>query len=116
MLNVIFMRENGLMIRLMGMESICTWTVLLIKDSGTKINNMVRELKRGLMDLNTKAIIWLAKNMVKELLDGEMDLSIVDSFSTIILRDMANTIGLISANSLVSGKITRWKEEGYLHG
>jgi hypothetical protein len=49
MLNVIFMKEIGRMIKLMDMVNICIWMELLIKVNGNLISNMVKELKLGQM-------------------------------------------------------------------
>jgi hypothetical protein len=47
-----------------------------IKVTGLMINNKVKELKLGLMDLNTKAFIFKVKNTETENSNGLMEVSI----------------------------------------
>lgn len=47
MLKVTFMRENGLMIKLMDMAFTLILTEVDMRVNGTKINNMVSELNNG---------------------------------------------------------------------
>lgn len=54
MLKVMFMRESGLKIKLMGMVFTLTLTAVGTKDSGSRINNMVLVLNSGLMEPSTK--------------------------------------------------------------
>jgi len=54
---VIFMKENGKMIKLMERVGIYIVMVHHTKEIGLKINNMVWELKDGQIVLNTKVII-----------------------------------------------------------
>ena len=50
MLNVIFMKVIGWMIKLTDMENICTKMVQLIKANGKMISKMEKVLKLGLME------------------------------------------------------------------
>ena len=64
MLMVIFMKENGLMIKLMDMEYIHIVMGLNILDTGRMIYNMVKEKKIGWMGLIMMGTMYLAKNTV----------------------------------------------------
>ncbi len=64
MLMVIFMRVNGLKIKLMDLEHTHIVMGLNMLDSGRMIYSMEKEKKIGLMEQIMKAIINLAKNMV----------------------------------------------------
>ena len=63
MLNVIFMKVIGWMIKLMDMENICTKMVQLIKANGKMISKMAKVLKLGLMERFMRASILMAKKM-----------------------------------------------------
>ena len=70
-----FMKENGLMIRLMGREFTLTLMELNTLATGRKISKMERVLNHGLIMLAMKEIINKEKNLVMENLNGLMDLS-----------------------------------------
>jgi hypothetical protein len=59
----IFMKEIGLMIKLMVSEHINMQMVQLMSEIGLKINNMVKELKLGQMELAMMEIIKMEKKM-----------------------------------------------------
>jgi hypothetical protein len=59
----IFMKEIGLMIKLMVLEHINMQMVQLMLEIGLKINNMVKELKLGQMELATMETIKMEKKM-----------------------------------------------------
>lgn len=57
------MKEIGLMIKLMVLEHINMQTVQLMLEIGLKINNMVKELKLGQMELVTMETTKMEKKM-----------------------------------------------------
>ena len=57
MLKETFMRELGMKIKLMAMESTPIMVEVDMKDNGLVINNTVMEMKNGLMVQNTLANI-----------------------------------------------------------
>jgi predicted metal-dependent TIM-barrel fold hydrolase len=59
----IFMKEIGLMIKLMVLEHINMQMVQLMLEIGLKISNMVKELKLGQMELATMETIKMEKKM-----------------------------------------------------
>ena len=63
MLMETFMKEIGLMIKLMVLEHINTQTVQLMSEIGLKINNMVKVLKLGQMEL----VMMVTTRMVKKM-------------------------------------------------
>jgi hypothetical protein len=62
MLMVIFMKDSGLMIKLMDMELTSMQMVQLMLVNGLKISSMEKELKSGQMVLSMKAIIKMGRN------------------------------------------------------
>lgn len=69
-----------------------------MKATGLMINNKVKELKHGLMVLNTKETILKEKNMVKEILNGLMEVIILENLIIIILKVMVFIIGQMEEN------------------
>lgn len=62
MLMVIFMKDSGLMIKLMDMELTSMQMEQLMLANGLKISSMEKELKSGQMVLSMKAIIKMGRN------------------------------------------------------
>jgi hypothetical protein len=62
MLMVIFMKDSGSMIKLMGMELTSMQMEQLMLVNGLKISSMEKELKSGQMVLSMKAIIKMGRN------------------------------------------------------
>lgn len=58
--------------------------VLNIRDTGEKINNMVKVKNLGQIQLNMMVITFRARNMVKAFLDGQTEQFTMDNFKTII--------------------------------
>ena len=77
---VMYMKENGLMIKLKVTEYILIWMEHNIKDSGKKISSMAMVKRHGLMEQCTKEIMFLVKSMVLVDLDGLTVPSTKDSF------------------------------------
>lgn len=67
--------ENGLKIKPMGREIICTWMEQNIWESGKKINNMEKVLKVGLMVLFMKDIICKERKKGSVCLNGQISLN-----------------------------------------
>jgi hypothetical protein len=116
MQSVIFMRENGLMIRLKAMVNICTWMVPLTRVSGKMTNNMGRELRHGLMEQFMMAFTKKARKMERAISSGEMGHSTRANSRTTILKDMEFISGMIRENLKVNGKIIKCMEEATLLG
>ena len=66
MLTEMYMRDSGKMIKLMGRVVISMLTELPTSVNGKMINNMVKELRHGLMVPSTRDLILKVKNMEKE--------------------------------------------------
>jgi hypothetical protein len=110
------MKENGLMIKLMALVSTLTWMVLSTLDSGKKISSMVRERRAGLMVQCMKETIFKGRNKVRETSSGQTAQSTLDSSSTIILRALENTDGLMEEDITANGAITRCMAKVYSRG
>ena len=66
MLMAMFMRVNGLTIKLTEKELIHMPTVLITMVIGSTINNMVSEWNRGLMEPSTRVTTSTARRRAKE--------------------------------------------------
>jgi len=62
------------MIRHMGKENICTWTVQSMREIGLMISNMDMEWNSGQMVLNMTESIIRGRSIIKVILIGRMDL------------------------------------------
>lgn len=69
---VMFMKENGLMIKQKDKGHTLIWMVLSIKVNGKLINNMAKVLRHGLMEHNMLEVMLRVRNMEKEGLNGQM--------------------------------------------
>lgn len=98
------------------MESIVILMELSMKVIGKKISNMVRELKLGLMVLNTTVNIFMVKNMGKVDSHGQMAVLILVLSKKIIYKVMELIIGLTEDNLLEHGLIIKWKEAEHFLG
>ncbi len=75
MLMVMYMMENGLMIKLMAMENTLMVTEQHTKETGSMIYNMVKEQNSGMMALDTKDNIKEDKDTEWVFIYGKMDLN-----------------------------------------
>ena len=113
---VMFMMDNGMMIKLMDLEFIAILMELNTKVIGKKINNMVMDLKHGQTEQDMKANTFKAKNMESADLHGLMEVLSTENSLTIIYKERVNTIGLMEENLMDHGWITKWKEVVFSHG
>jgi hypothetical protein len=89
---------------------------LNIKDIGKKTNNMVKELKPGLMAPLTMVFMLKARSTGLESSLGQMVVLMTANLLTTTLRDKEFTIGVINESTMVTGKITRWRAVEFLNG
>jgi hypothetical protein len=93
MLMVMFMKETGLMTKLMVLEYIFMLMVPDMKEIGKTIYNMEEERKLGQMDLFMKEIINKEKSMALEYIVGVMDQDTRENGRKIRLRVMEHILG-----------------------
>jgi len=109
-------KDNGRMIKLMVLEPIHIWMVLNMKVIGLKINNMGKELKLGLMELDMKDNIIWEKNMEVANFIGQTVHYMKVIFTIIIFTAREHMNGLMEENILEIGKIIKWMAKVYLPG
>jgi len=115
-LMVMFMMDNGLMIRLMDSVSTVISTEQNMKVTGKKTSNTEKDLKHGQMELNMKECTFKERRMAKVNSLGLTDQPIMENLLKIILKEEESIIGLTVENTMDNGKITKWKEEAFSHG
>jgi len=116
MLKETFMRELGMKIKLMVMESTLIMVEVVTKVNGLVINNMDTEMKNGLMVQNTQDNIIKASSMEKENSYGQINANMKESSKIIILMVVAYTNGTMIESLKETGKITKWKAKESLLG
>jgi len=116
MLKETFMRELGMKIKLMVMESTLIMVEVDTKVNGLVINNMDTVMKNGLMVQNTQDNIIKASSMEKENSYGQINASMKESSKIIILMVVAYTNGTMIESLKETGKITKWKAKESLLG
>ena len=87
------MKEIGLMIRAMAMESIIILMVQCMRATGETIFSMDLEKKAGPMARFMKESTMLERNMASDFITGMMDLSIMESGMRIRSRDLEHIAG-----------------------
>ena len=108
--------DNGKMIKLMGSASILIQMEPNMKDTGSMINNTVKEKKNGQMVLSTKEIINSVKRTDSESSSGLIDPPMKVTFWTTIFTDTVSINGLMEENSLEIGFAIRCMEKDFLLG
>lgn len=103
MLMVMSMKENGKMIRPMGMENICIQMALNTRVNGKKISNMVRVKKPGQMVLAMKVIMLKERKMALVNLNGLMAPHTKDNFLITTFMEEVSISGLTIDATMVSG-------------
>lgn len=78
---VIFIKDNGKMIFIMGLGNILVKMDIIMKGSGFKAKNKDKEYKNGMMDNHIKASLKTIRKMEGELLDLEMEVIMMDNFT-----------------------------------
>lgn len=94
----IFTKETGKMIRQMDTESIDKKMGLFLKAIGKMINNMVKELKFGVILLSMKEIILMVKNKDMEFLPLTME----------VIMKGSSTITSSITKELISGSMEKF--------
>lgn len=115
-LAVMFIKANGLTIKLKEKVCICILMDQCILENGSMINSTVMVNKNGLTGLNMKEILKMGSNKVTESFFGLIDQLMKDSFILTKLKDMESMFGLTKENMKVFGKIIRCMERVYLPG
>ena len=87
-----------------------------MKDTGSMINNTVKEKKNGQMVLSTKEIINSVKRTDSESSSGLIDLPMKVTFWTTIFTDTVSINGLTEENSLEIGFAIRCMEKDFSLG
>lgn len=100
----------------MEKELTLIWTVLSTKESGERINNMVRELSNGLIKPDTRDSMRTVKNMAKVPSTGQIIQCTRADFLTIIFMEREFTLGLMVDVMKGTGRIIRWTAMVSLHG
>mmetsp|Transcript_115092 Transcript_115092/g.159655 ORF Transcript_115092/g.159655 Transcript_115092/m.159655 type:complete len:204 (+) Transcript_115092:458-1069(+) len=116
MLTETFMRVNGKMTRRMAKDSTFILMVLCIEDLGIRINSMARDLNNGLMAHSLLVFIRMVRNMVRVSLPGQIKVHIMESSSTILLKELAPTSGMMEESLRVTGLLIRWMAKVYSRG
>ena len=116
MLMAMFMKETGLMIKLVDMVLIFTLIMLNMKDNERMINKMEQVRKLGRMELDTMVNTYKARNTVKENSHGQTEALIMENLSKITFKEKESIIGPTVVSMMDSGKIIRWKATVYSHG
>jgi hypothetical protein len=101
------MKENGLVIKLMGLVFTLTWMEQSTLDSGRKTSSTDKEKRVGQMVQCTKETISKERNKDKETSNGQMALYTLASSSTIILRALESTDGLMEEDKPQSFSVTK---------
>ena len=99
-----YMREIGLMIKLMALVYTLTWMELDMKGNGKWINNMERVRRFGQTMPDTKETIIKERSMDKVFSNGQMVLLTRDSLKIIILMELEHINGQMEESSQVNGE------------
>lgn len=110
---VIFMRVSGSTIKLMVKVLIPTLTEPTIMVIGLTISNMVSEWSHGLMVLNMKVTISMARKRVKESLHLLMEAIMKASLNKMKYVDMESTTGQMVSNMMDNGVIIKCTEKEF---
>jgi len=103
MLMVMCMKENGEMIKLMGMADICTQMERCMMEYGRRTNNTEKVEKHGLMELNMKEIMLRERRMEEENSCGQMAQLMMASSKIIISMALAFTFGQTRGDMKANG-------------
>ena len=87
-----------------------------MKETGLKISNMDRVLRRGQMEQNTMECMYTERSTVKVVSHGQTVAHTTDNSKKIISRVMEHIIGLTAVCSLVLGSIIKWKDRARSRG
>ena len=104
MQNLTYTKGIGLTTRLMDMESICMLMDQPSKGTGRRTNKMGKEWRLGLMEPYMKDITRMERRKEWEYSNGQMDLSIKESLKIMILRGKVNICGMMVEYSMGNGK------------
>ena len=116
MLMVMFMKGSGRTIRLMGRDSIHIQMDLDMRESGERTSSMDKELRGGLMEHVIRGNILMERSMERENSYGLITAPTLETFLTIIYRELEFMNGLMEEYSMVIGKIIRCKDMELLPG
>lgn len=81
-----------------------TSMALIMRVSGSKINNMEKGRRCGLMDLGTKVSMNAGKSMGRENLFGQINLNTLESSIIIAFMGRDCTLGLIKGGMMENGR------------
>jgi hypothetical protein len=104
---VMFFKEIGSTIRLMGMEIIITLKVQLIKEAGMKISRREKGEKNGQMDHIMRVNIIEVKNMDSAYFNGQMVQNIMVNGKIIRCMDLENLNGQMVEFTRVNIRMTK---------
>jgi hypothetical protein len=104
-LKVKYMMVSGYMIKHMDLVYILIKMELNIKDIGTKIFNMVKVMKNGLMVLSSKENTEEVRKMDLENIFGQMELAMKENGRRMKLQDMVIINGQMVEDMLDIGKV-----------
>ena len=99
-----YMREIGLMIKLMALVCTLTWMEPDMKGNGKWINNMERVKRSGQTMPDTKETIIKERSMDKVFSNGQTVLLTRDSLKIIILMELEHINGQMEESSQVNGE------------
>ena len=102
----IYMKENGVMIKLMEKENIFI-KVLHMKEIGKMINKMVMVQKHGMMALDIQVILLMEKKKEKGNIYGQMALLMKENLKIVHLMEKGNIYGIIIEFMMEIGKIIK---------
>jgi hypothetical protein len=111
-----YMKENGLTIKLMEEVPMFTWTVPNILANGEKTSNMDSVLRHGLTVPNTRAITSMERSMVQALLSGLTAPCTSENSTTTTFMVREFTPGPMVASTKANGAIIKCTGKEPFHG